>query len=57
MQLGRDVSERDPAVGQVDAPQASADHVVVQPGDEVVGAVGEELGAVCLGHLRDSRCT
>lgn len=51
MQFGRNVGERDLAVGQVDAPEARADDVVVQPGDQVVGAIGEELDAVCLGHL------
>ena len=54
MQLGRDVGERDAAVGEVNAAQTGADDVVVQPRDEVVGAVGAELGAVGLGNLGEA---
>lgn len=51
VQLGRDVCERDPAVGKVDPPETGADHIVVQARDQVVSTVGEELGAVRLGNL------
>ena len=54
VQLGRDVGERDAAVGEVNAAQTGADDVVVQPRDEVVGAVGAELGAVGLGNLGEA---
>ena len=53
VQADRDVGERDAAVGQVDSAQASADHVVVQPRDEVVGAVRAEDGNMGLGNLEE----